>query len=335
VREPDSIILAALRRLQLIDSHTVPAMIPLTGGVSSDIWRVDLADGAVCVKRALPKLKVNAVWEAPIERNQYEWQWLKLVTAILPDSVPELVAHDVESGCFVMSFLEEDNYTLWKHQLLNGTIDETFAQLVGGRLATIHSATAQNPDLHKQFDTGHIFHAIRLEPYLLASALRHPDLATELTQLASNTANTKEALVHGDVSPKNIFAGPNGPLFLDAECAWYGDPAFDVAFCLNHLLLKCLVRRESVDRLLRSFDALANAYFKNATWEGSDRVETRAAHLLPGLLLARIDGKSPIEYITAKGDKHLVRKVARKLLQHPVSSLGEVRDSWNRTLAVD
>ena len=141
--------------------------------------------------------------------------------------------------------------------------------------------------------------------------------------------------MHGDVSPKNIFAGPNGPLFLDAECAWYGDPAFDVAFCLNHLLLKCLVRRESVERLLQSFDALANAYFKNATWEGSDRVETRAAHLLPGLLLARIDGKSPIEYITAEGDKHLVRKVARKLLQHPVSSLGEVRDSWNRTLAAD
>ena len=94
VREPDSIILAALRRLQLIDSHTVPAMIPLTGGVSSDIWRVDLVNGAVCVKRALPKLKVNAVWEAPIERNHYEWQWLKLVAAILPNSVPELVAHD-------------------------------------------------------------------------------------------------------------------------------------------------------------------------------------------------------------------------------------------------
>ncbi len=61
--------------------------------------------------------------------------------------------------------------------------------------------------------------------------------------LSAGTLAAKIALVHGDVSPKKVPAGPRGPVFLDAECAWYGDPAFDLAFCLNHLLLKCLWNR--------------------------------------------------------------------------------------------
>ena len=77
-------------------------------------------------------------------------------------------------------------------------------------------------------------------PYLLATARAHPDRAAALESLAETTARTKFTVVHGDVSPKNILIGPRGPVFIDAECAWFGDPAFDLAFCLNHLLLKCL-----------------------------------------------------------------------------------------------
>ena len=56
-------------------------MTPLTGGVSSDIWRVDLQPEPVCVKRALAKLKVAADWRAPVERNAYEADWITVARA--------------------------------------------------------------------------------------------------------------------------------------------------------------------------------------------------------------------------------------------------------------
>ena len=122
------------------------------------------------------------------------------------------------------------------------------------------------------------------------------------------------ALVHGDVSPKNILVGPQGPVFLDAECAWWGDPAFDLAFCLNHLLLKCLWTPPAARRASsHAFDALATRY--SQAWIGSRATNSkrRTAALLPGLLLARVDGKSPVEYITDDAQRDAVRRVARRV----------------------
>ena len=133
-------------------------------------------------------------------------------------------------------------------------------------------------------------------------------------------------LVHGDVSPKNILVGPGGPVFLDAECAWYGDPAFDLAFCLNHLLLKCLWVPEAKAAFLACYDALATAYLEAVTFPG---VEERTASLLPALLLARVDGKSPVEYLQEPG-KEYVRSMARELLR-AASSLKQIREAWQES----
>ncbi len=138
--------------------------------------------------------------------------------------------------------------------------------------------------------------------------------------------------MHGDVSPKNILVGPEGPVFLDAECAWFGDPAFDLAFCLNHLLLKCLWTPRARAGFLRCFEALAASYLAGVAWEPAAEVEARTARLLPGLLLGRVDGKSPVEYLTGEADKNKVREVARALLATPVARLGEVRAAWAEEL---
>ena len=122
-------------------------------------------------------------------------------------------------------------------------------------------------------------------------------------------------LVHGDVSPKNILSRRRRePVLLDAECAWWGDPAFDLAFCLNHLLLKCLWTPRACDAFLQCFDALARGLPASVDWEPRERLERRAAALLPGLLLARVDGKSPVEYITDDAQREAVRRVASALL---------------------
>lgn len=329
-------ILDALRRMGVaVDASTMGQR--LTGGVSSDIWRIDAPSGPVCVKRALAKLRVAADWRAPVSRNQYEAAWMRRAAAAAPGAVPRLLGQDPYSGALAMEFLPADRYSLWKSELRDGHADRAFAALVAATLARIHAATAVDPTVATEFPTDDIFYDIRLEPYLVATASAHPDRADVLRALVHVTQANKRALVHGDVSPKNILVGPNGPIFLDAECAWWGDPAFDLAFCLNHLLLKCLwgphgTTRGARERLLACFDAMANTYLSAVTWEPPEDLQTRAAHLLPGLLLARVDGKSPAEYITEEGDKAKIRHVARALLLHPSPLLSDIRAAWLQEL---
>lgn len=331
---PDEVI-ASLRGLGLVEADENPALTPLTGGVASDIWRVDAARGAFCVKRALAKLKVAADWRAPVIRNEYEVAWFEAVAAAVPEAVPEILGHDPGAGLFAMAWLDPSNHRLWKADLAAGVADPAVAHAVGDRLGRIHAATAARPDLAERFPTDTIFHAIRLEPYLEAAGRTRPEVAAELAALVERTASTKRCLVHGDVSPKNIQVGPTGPLFLDAECAWWGDPAFDLAFCLNHLLLKCLWVPGKASGFLRCFQAMSAAYFKRVDWEDAAALEARVASLLPGLFLARIDGKSPAEYLTEDVDKALVRETAIGWLKSPPATLDALRADWSKRLGTE
>ncbi len=318
-----------LTRSGLAASSAARRWTPLTGGVSSDIWRVDLDDGrTLCVKRALPQLKVAAEWKAPVSRNAFEWAWIRFAFDLLPDAVPQPLAHDEAAGLFAMSFLDPDSHPVWKQQLLAGHVDPATAAAVGRTLGILHGASAHRGDLAAAFDTGESFHALRLEPYLLATARRHPDLSARLTELVQHTAARHIALVHGDVSPKNILVGPKGPVLLDAECAWYGDPAFDIAFCLNHLLLKRLPRPDRARELHAAFSAFVEAYFATVSFEPHESLEARAAQLLPALLLARVDGKSPVEYVTQESDRQSVRALAILLIVKPPSSLRQIASPW-------
>jgi aminoglycoside phosphotransferase (APT) family kinase protein len=322
-------VVDALRRLNLVGADEAVRLTPLTGGVSSDICVVETASRRFCVKRALARLKVSAVWEAPLERNAAEAAWIRTVGAWLPNAVPTVLGEDRRLGLFAMTYLPPRDNPVWKAALLKGAVDLDFAETVGRDLAQIHARSAADPTLPLAFANDATFEQIRVEPYLRAAARAHPDLAARLNALADATLGVKHALVHGDVSPKNILCGAAGPVFLDAECAWFGDPAFDLAFCLNHLLLKGA--RHGVDRApyCEAFRRLSQAYRAGVTWKAPDAVEARAAALLPALFLARIDGKSPVEYLTRDDEKHAVRRFARPLIAEPIPRLSAIVDLWS------
>jgi len=326
--EPGVDIRDFVQRSGLIDPVKPVRYEALTGGVASDIWRVDNGDASFCVKRALAKLRVAADWRAPIERSRYEAEWLKGASAAVPDAAPRVLAEHPDATMFAMEYLAPQLHSWWKADLLAGTVDVAVARAVGDRLGRIHAAFARDSASPARFPTDRIFYDIRLEPYLIATGRVHTDLAPQLESLAARTAATRTTVAHGDVSPKNILVGPQGPVFLDAECAWFGDPAFDLAFCLNHLLLKCLVRPDAGPLYLRSFGALTSAYLQHVRWESAAEVEARAAALLPGLFLARVDGKSPVEYLTDEADKNAVRRVGRALVANPATTLDQVAQAW-------
>lgn len=328
--QPDAELVASLRSTGLVGESARYER--LTGGISSDIWKVTMPERSFCVKRALPQLAVEVEWRVPVERNRFEVDWYKIAEELVPGAAPRVLAHDEDAMLFAMEFLDPSEFKLYKDELREGRADPEIADEVGRRLARIHAGTARSGEFKEVFPRNDIFHAIRLEPYLEATARNHPDLHDVLFALSERTHVTRLAMIHGDVSPKNILIGPEGPVFLDAECACIGDPAFDLAFCLNHFLLKCLWTPSAKPALLNCFDTMTSAYLAGVDWEPPDQMEARTASLLPGLFLARVDGKSPVEYITEDAQRDKVRRVGRALLHSPPSRLADIRIAWEEEL---
>ena len=330
---PDRAMVDSLVNLGLLSNPAAASFEPLSGGVSSDIWKVTEHGRVFCVKQALPKLKVKADWFAPIERNRFEVAWYQIANEICPGSAPRILAQDEKIMLCAMEYMPPQTHRLWKTELRDGRTDNAMASKAGIILGRIHSETANNDSVKSKFTRPDIFYDIRLEPYLEATAAKHPDLERQLFQLSKQTGETALTLVHGDVSPKNILLGPKGPVFLDAECACIGDPAFDLAFCLNHFLLKCLWNPETQDGFMTCFRKMATDYLHQVDWEDPEDLEARAACLLPGLFLARVDGKSPVEYITEESQKERVRKCGRSFLLEQPAKLESIALAWEDELA--
>lgn len=306
-----------------IDASGTLEIAPLTGGVSSDIVRIRLPDGRqYCAKRALSKLKVATDWQAPLERNQYEVAWLRRANTIIPGAAPEVVGEDRAHGIALLEYLPAEDYVLWKAELLAGRADPLVAAAVADALGRIHAATLNNRTAAAEFPTDHLIDALRLDPYLRFTAGRHPELADRILAVLATTANTRQALVHGDVSPKNILISKRDghPVLLDAECAWYGDPAFDAAFCLNHLVLKSIHLPALRNNLLDQAAAFANTWLGHFPTELRAGIEARVAALLPCLMLARVDGKSPVEYLS-EANRQLVRDRASPHIRRPPAAV--------------
>lgn len=301
---------------------------PLTGGVSCDVWKVETPTGPIVVKRPLPQLRVAAEWLAPVERGQSEVRWLKRAREVDAQIAPEVLAELPTGFAFAMRFLP--GCPVWKDELTAGRVDPDFAAKVGRGIAAVHAATANNDADRDAFPNDDMFRALRVDPFLLHVADHDAKLAPLLRALAADLSSRKIALVHGDVSPKNILVSADGPVFLDAECAVYGDPAFDLAFCTTHLLLKAVWLGHA--QLNDAARALVATYRAGIDWEDPDELLFRAGKLTAALLLARVEGKSPAPYLTDPEHKHIVREQARALILAP-SPLDALVTNWKRTFA--
>lgn len=327
--EADDIV-RSLRTMRLIGEAETPELSALTGGVSADILLARTASGPVCVKRTLPQLKVAGDWRASPGRSEAEKRWIRLVGRLSPGAAPEILGEDPANFTFAMGYLDPDHFRNWKVQLRDGLVSEGVAVKLGQIVGLIHRCTAGDRAVAEAFANDADFADLRLQPYLATAAEANPDVADVLGGLIRRTASTHLALVHGDLSPKNILVGPGGPVILDAECAWYGDPAFDPAFCLNHLLLKSIWRPAYGERHLACAEVFWRAYRGALGAAELGDVEERVATLLPALTLARLDGKSPVEYLTDAAARQAVRRFAKDLLMQPQAGVRPVLDLWRK-----
>jgi 5-methylthioribose kinase len=304
---------------------------PLNGGVSSEIFLVEDGAQKFVVKRALPKLKVKDDWFADVSRNASERDYLECVHRILPGAVPELRFASPSGNYFGMEFLGE-GFTPWKQLLLAGDMQIRHAELAGNILGKIHERTASSDALRRQFDTTANFYQLRIEPYLLTTGARHRELREAFENEARRIASVREALVHGDFSPKNILIGADRMVVLDCEVAWYGDPTFDVAFFLNHLFLKWLHFAPETPGVENLIAAFWRTYAAERLPANAAVVEQRLVRLLLMLLLARVDGKSPVEYLSPR-KQGFIRSFVHRHLPTPPESLAEMSGIWFAEIA--
>lgn len=318
--EPAPAFRASVARLLNVDASTL-GFRALSGGVSSDIWRVDTPRATYCAKRALPRLNVAALWEVSTRRNAEEVRWLRTVRAWIGDQAAQVVAADEDEGIAVLAWYDPARWRNWKAELLRGRIDVAVARRLGDLVGMIARRAAAEPGLADRFDNGDLFDALRIDPFFRCLRPDTPRLQTLIAQLQ----NDRATLVHGDFSPKNILVDEAGEVrILDAECATWGTPGFDPGYLLAHLLLK--LTHTGNPALRDAAIAFWTAYRRSAGGCLMD-LDQRTYLPLAGMLLARVDGKSPVEYLTAP-QRDRVRQQAMALLRQQMVPIDILLQRW-------
>lgn len=293
-----------------------PLLEPLGGGISNDVIAVSTSRGAFVYKTALPRLRVEAEWLSDVARVHREADCQRWLAGVLrPGEVPAVIAEDLDRHGYLMA-RAPDAAVNWKEAMLAGRPPAGAAALAGDLLGRIHAASAGDAALRERFGDKLVFDQLRLDPYLREVARRRPGLAGPLGRLVDQLAGAAECLVHGDFSPKNLLVLPGHLILLDHEVVHYGDPRFDLGFFFCHLFLKPL--HLGLEALWPQPGEAWAAY--RAAYPAVD--EESWLPLLGACLAARVDGKSPAEYLRDQ-TKPRVRSLAEPLLRGEVNRLDE------------
>jgi 5-methylthioribose kinase len=297
----------------------------LQGGVSNRAVQVTWADGSGWVlKQALAKLRVSVDWFSNPDRILVEAKALRWLNRLAPaGTTPAFAFEDPANHLLAMSAIPEGHEN-WKSVLLSGQILPDHFEQFGFLLGTIQRQSAvSGPEIRRAFADSTYFESLRLEPYYLYAGQNTPPARGFLNALAEETLQHKIALVHGDFSPKNTLIHRGKLILLDYEVVHFGDPAFDVGFALAHFLSKANHLPEHRALLASAAGLFWRTYFGEVARLGWDAFESRAVRHTLGCLLARVVGKSPLEYLT-KQEAARQRDAALFLMANPPAKIGGV-----------
>jgi aminoglycoside phosphotransferase (APT) family kinase protein len=261
------------------------------------------------VKQALGQLRVKDEWLADRSRVVREVACLKLIRNLSEmHPAPVVVCEDLKDFACAMEYGGDDSRT-WKQDLLSGVVNPKVTHRVADILTRFHLTTSGREDMKELFGDNTNFVQLRIEPYLSTSARRNPEITAQINEISDFLLAGKVSVVHGDFSPKNILLLADGRMWiLDCEVAHYGNPVFDIAFCTNHMMLKSVHLKSR--RHLNEARVLWTTYWNGVTWHD---LEGEGVRTLAALMLARVDGKSPVEYLTPD-EKEEIRETSRALI---------------------
>jgi hypothetical protein len=298
----------------------------LGGGVSNKVILAEGPEFRAVLKQSLGQLRTEAGWNSDRERIFREaaamrWMNGKATSgAFAGSAIPRIFFEDA-SGFTIAMEAAPSGAEMWKAQLFRGEHDYGIARLVGATLGSVISASWHDAEAEGLFGDQTVFDQLRIDPYYRYTASRRPDAAAYIQELIGRSALRRVSLVHGDWSPKNLLVYEDRIWVIDWEVIHFGDPSFDVGFLLNHLVLKSIAmpqHRDAIVHLAYAFlDGLITRLPADADW-----IVPAALEHLPALLLARVEGKSPAEYLDA-GMRRRAAALALDLMRNPPASAGE------------
>ena len=282
----------------------------LTGGTSSYVWK--LSDGHKSVVVKYPREFLDLPTPCPVSANRsgIEQDFLNYTSVLFPNNIPEILYGDRKNNWFCMPCFND--LSNWKEVMLNGHFSEQYARHTAILLRKLHSKSLGCSKALATFSCSDNFKSMRVEPYFITIALHYHQFSSRISLLIQRLLSNQKCLIHGDFSPKNILVG-NKMVMIDGETAWYGDPVFDVAFMLNHLLLKAFLHPHKLDQLISLIKSFLDEY-------GAVEDERWLVELITWLMLARIDGKSPVEYLNDEQDNK-VRSFVFEVIERKVCDL--------------
>lgn len=299
---------------------------PLSGGVSNDVVLVETPDSRFVLKQALGQLRVRENWFSDRDRILREARALERLAPLLPSgALPQVLFVDPAHFCYAMTAAPPDA-EMWKSKLMRGEVSLAVAAALGKLHGALLQMTWNTPEWNCEFGDQTAFEQLRLHPYYEFTAKRYPEFRPQFQAAQEQCRHQRVSLVHGDWSPKNIMVSGESLMVIDFEVVHYGHPAFDTAFLLNHLILKSFHLPAFSD----SYKAAAQHYWRALSEnipEQASSLERATLAQLPLLMLARMDGKSPVEYIQDNALRQNIRQYAQALLHEPPANLPEV---WER-----
>jgi 5-methylthioribose kinase len=311
-----------LKDRKIISLDSTPSVNVLTGGVSNVVLSI-AGDGLdLVLKQALPELRVAASWVVDRRRTLIEARAIEFFYNLTPANVPRL--YDVDPDQFTLVIERASrSMTNWKEDLLSGLIDVEVAAQLGKILGIWHKNSANQPKVLKEFQEDLLFEQLRIDPFYRTVAIPHGSISKRISALIDELESDNSCLVHGDYSPKNILVDVKSQaIVLDFEVAHSGNPVFDLAFLLAHLLCKYEFFPKQRERvaLSRAADAFIYAY--------EDAYEQAAAASLAwhvaAIALARVDGKSPVNYLSLAAQESLRNRSLGILRSDSTPTISEI-----------
>jgi 5-methylthioribose kinase len=296
----------------------------LGGGVSNAVLRIEHAGRALILKQSRPQLRTRDAWFSDLDRVYREQEVMEALYPLLPAGVvPQVLHADRANYVFAMSSAPADARN-WKLQLLAGEVDLDVGERVGTVLGRIHQATAARLAAYQCFRDRTVFVQLRVDPFYRRIQERRPEVAGAVALLIEQLMETTEALCHGDYSPKNILTHDGGFTLVDYETAHLGDPTMDLGFFASHLLLKAVKVVEARGQLVKVVRTFWSGYVREVRFRPARELEARGVAHCGVCLLARVDGTSPVDYLTAEPNRDTVRRLGRRILLDGVRTWEEL-----------
>lgn len=297
----------------------------LTGGVSNKTVLLTWQNGNQwVVKQALDKLRVREDWFCDENRILTEYDGFRWFSKVLPEgTVPQVVFFDKEHHVLCMTAVPQPHENL-RAMILAGNIKPELFKRLGSLLGMFQMAGKNDGGAISLFQEKKYFRDLRVEPFYQFTSTQLPEAKAFYDDLIEQTLNISETVSHGDYSPKNVLVQNGDVVLLDFEVTHYGDPAFDIGFFLCQML--CFANHQQADRQkIKEASLLFWTNYVQAANQQNPVMEKRSVHHTLGCLLARVKGRSPVDFLT-KEEQHRQVSIALSMIKNDISRIPEMID---------